>query len=102
MRLDRAFTSGELFNKYLAMLEDAGIKGMESGGWQRQSGPYCLLATREWMFLVPRSREFFEGISINSIGFAGGLLVRNSEEMSRLKEAGPMEVLRQVALPRPS
>ena len=29
------------------------------------------------MLLVPRSRESFDGISINSLGYAGALLVRN-------------------------
>jgi ATP adenylyltransferase len=48
---------------------------------------------------VPRSREFFDSISINSLGFAGALLVRNEEQLRRLREAGPFAALRETALP---
>jgi ATP adenylyltransferase len=51
------------------------------------------------MLLVPRSREFFNSISINSLGFAGALLVRNGEQMDILKKLGPMTALKSVALP---
>jgi ATP adenylyltransferase len=51
------------------------------------------------MLLVPRSREFFDAISINSLGFAGALLVRNEEQLERVRSCGPMTVLREVALP---
>ena len=59
---------------------------------------YNFLATREWMFIVPRSQEHFESISVNSLGFAGGLLVRNQEQMQMLKNCKPMEILRQVGV----
>jgi ATP adenylyltransferase len=62
-----------------------------------QSAPYNLLCTRDWMLLVPRSREFFEGVSINAIGFAGGLLVRNREQLAILRDRGPMAALRETA-----
>jgi ATP adenylyltransferase len=51
------------------------------------------------MLLVPRSREFFEGISINSLGFAGALLVRNESQLHILTQRGPMSALKEVALP---
>ena len=79
------------------MLRRVGMTAPDREGLQRQSGPYCLIVTRDWMLLVPRSREFFESISINSLGFAGALLVRNKEEMERVKSCGPMTVLRKVA-----
>ncbi|MEQ8960116.1 MAG: phosphorylase, partial [Coleofasciculus sp. C2-GNP5-27] len=58
---------------------------------------YNLLATREWMLIVPRSQEEFESISINSLGFAGALLVRNSQQMQSLKDAGPVTILKHVS-----
>lgn len=64
----------------------------------RQSGAYNLLATREWMLIVPRSQEHFQSISVNSLGFAGALLVRNEEQMQILKNQGPMTILKNVAL----
>ncbi len=59
---------------------------------------YNFLATREWMFIVPRSREHFESISVNSLGFAGALLVRNQEQMQMLKVVSPMGILKQVGV----
>jgi ATP adenylyltransferase len=87
------------FDLYSEMLRRAGMTSPGKKGLQRQSGPYCLLVTRKWMLLVPRSREFFDSISINSLGFAGALLVRNKEQMEMLKKCGPMTVLQKVALP---
>ena len=59
---------------------------------------YNLLATRSWMMLVPRSREHFEGISINALGFAGELLVMDRNQLSTLRERGPMAALRAVGV----
>ncbi|MEH2117431.1 ATP adenylyltransferase family protein [Nostoc sp.] len=64
----------------------------------RQSGAYNLLTTREWMLIVPRSQEHFQSISVNSLGFAGALLVRNPAEMEILKAQGPMTILKNVAV----
>lgn len=58
--------------------------------------PYNLLLTRHWMLVVPRSREHWHGISINALGFAGSILVRNHHELEQVRETGPLEVLRSV------
>jgi sulfate adenylyltransferase (ADP) / ATP adenylyltransferase len=60
---------------------------------------YNLLVTREWMLLVPRSQEKAGRISVNSLGFAGALLVKNAEQMQFLKEMGPLTLLTEVSLP---
>ncbi len=52
------------------------------------------------MLIVPRSQEEFQGISVNSLGFAGALLVRNQAQMQILKDQGPMNILKSVAVPR--
>lgn len=59
---------------------------------------YNFLATREWMFIVPRSQEDFDSISINSLGFAGALLVRNEQQMQMLKDCKPMSILERVGV----
>ena len=63
-----------------------------------QPAPYNLLVTRRWMLAVPRSRERFGTISINALGFAGSLFVRDEEEMQDLRDAGPMRALRAVSV----
>ncbi|MBF2000105.1 MAG: phosphorylase [Synechococcales cyanobacterium M58_A2018_015] len=63
-------------------------------------GAYNLLVTRQWMLVVPRSQEQYQSISINSLGFAGTLFVRDPEQFQRLQSIGPMTLLQQVAMPR--
>lgn len=57
------------------------------------SAPYNLLITRRWMLLVSRSRECFENISVNALGFVGSLLVRDDRELDTLLRHGPMQIL---------
>ncbi|MHC0066116.1 ATP adenylyltransferase family protein [Nostoc sp. UIC 10890] len=76
---------------YLTLLDAVGLDA-------KQLGAYNLLATREWMLIVPRSQEHFHSISVNSLGFAGALLVRNAAEMELLKAEGPMTILKNVAI----
>jgi ATP adenylyltransferase len=86
------------FALYCAMLNRVGMASPDREGLKKQSVPYCFLVARDWMLLVPRSREFFDSISINSLGFAGALLVRDKDQMERVKSCGPMTVLREVGL----
>lgn len=62
-----------------------------------QSDAYNLLATRRWLMVVPRTQEHCNGISINALGFAGSLLVRNQAELDYVRQIGPLTMLTQVA-----
>jgi len=99
---DPARAAGVSLGGYRALLRAVGLDPGPAGSCGRQAGPYNLLVTREWMLLVPRRAEFFEGVSVNALGFAGALLVRNGEEMRLVRERGPMEVLRTVGVPLPA
>ena len=57
---------------------------------------YNLLATREWMWLVPRQREGGAGLSVNALGFAGCFLVGDHERYAELRRLGPLNLLAQV------
>jgi ATP adenylyltransferase len=92
-------TAEKTFNIYCEMLQRVGMTSPEREGLKKQSRPYCLLVTRKWMLLIPRSQEFFDSISVNSLGFAGALLVRNKEQLDMVKSYGPMNILRDVSLP---
>jgi ATP adenylyltransferase len=82
------------------LLREAGMEeGMAPAG-TRQSGPYNLLVTRSWMLLVPRSREYAAGSSVNALGFAGALLVRDDDQLRELREAGVLAALASVAFPK--
>lgn len=67
-------------------------------GCDRAGVPYNLLVTREWMLLVPRSREHWEGVSVNGLGFAGALLVPSEAALERVRAAGPLAVLTHVGV----
>lgn len=92
-----AESAAALHERYHALLASAGIEGMRRGGLLWQSAPYNLLVTRSWMLVVPRSRETFEGIEVNSLAFAGSLFVRDAAQLAAVLQAGPMAVLRTVA-----
>ncbi len=87
-----------LFMLYRDMLQAVSLNLSHEPEICKQSAPYNLLFTREWMLLVPRAEEFFGSFSINALGFAGALLVQNEQQMQMLKEHGGMAVLRHAAV----
>jgi ATP adenylyltransferase len=87
------------FDLYSAMLENTGLNTPNASHLTHQSMPYCFLVARDWMLLVPRSKEHFEDISFNSLAFAGSLFVQDKKQLARLKTFGPMNALRSVTIP---
>jgi ATP adenylyltransferase len=83
--------------RYRALLDNLRIGTTSFSGETRQSAPYNLLMTRDWMLLIPRLREHAEGISINALGFAGSLFVNAAADKQRLIALGPMRALERVA-----
>ena len=84
--------------RYRKLLELAGIEAVRRDGHEWQSRPYSLLVTHEWMLVVPRSRDRFEGLSINTLAFAGSFFVRDPAQLDAIARARPMRVLERVAL----
>ena len=74
---------------YLEMRERVGLR--------KDCDPYNLLVTREFMLLVPRSKEHFESIGINALGFAGSLFVRRPEEVDIVRRVGLLAMLKGVS-----
>ncbi len=64
----------------------------------RQRRPYNLLVTHDWMLALPRSAEFAKGVSVNAVGFVGGLLVRSEDQLEQVARAGPMSILRETGM----
>lgn len=102
---DDADAAARLLELYTAMLAACGLReesandgGRAANEPERQRGPYNLLVTRRWMLLVPRTLEHFGAISVNALGFAGSLFVRDEAEMDALRAAGPMNALRAVSV----
>lgn len=82
------------------MLAEAFAHACESCGLRPAAGampPYNLLVNDGWMVVVPRSREHFENISINALGFAGSMFVRKPALLERIRSVGPLQLLASVA-----
>ena len=62
--------------------------------------PSCnMLLSRRFLQLVPRVTEWSGPVAVNSLGFAGTLLVRATEELEYIRRHGPMQILSEVGLP---
>ncbi|WP_322015840.1 ATP adenylyltransferase family protein [Paraburkholderia sp. J12] len=83
---------------YRTLLDAAGVNAIEVEGIAHQGSPYNLLVTRRWMLLVPRSKERIEGISVNTLGFAGSFFVRDTAQLQTLAQLGPMKALEHVGV----
>jgi ATP adenylyltransferase len=92
-------SGASLHASYRKLLRAAGLSVDPAVGSHMPTAPYNLLVTRNWMLLVPRSQECFEGISINALGFAGALLVKDKQQLATLRRFGPVTALKQVAAP---
>ena len=90
-------SAASILESYFTLLKAIGIKGSD-GMSGKQSATYNFLLTREWILIIPRIEEKFQSISINSLGFAGALLVKNQEQMQILKENTPLRILAKVSL----
>ncbi len=84
--------------RYRTLLRAAGLGTRRVAGETRQSAPYNLLLARHWMLLVPRSQELCDSLSVNALGYAGSLFVRDARQLRMVRERGPMTILRQVGL----
>ena len=60
---------------------------------------YNMVLTDAFMMLVPRRTEFCGPVAVNSMGFAGSMLVRSQEELEYIRAEGPMRILAAVSVP---
>lgn len=92
---DPASRATTLHDLYRDLLEKSPVtlSSTENG---LEASPYNLLITRNWMMLVPRTREFFGSISLNALAFAGALLVRTEAQQEELRAKGCAAALKHV------
>ena len=63
-----------------------------------QPFPYNLLVTKDWMLVVPRSKEYYQDISVNALGFVGSFFLANDKQMESLNKVGPLKLLKEVSM----
>ncbi|MGB6241100.1 MAG: phosphorylase [Castellaniella sp.] len=61
--------------------------------------PCNMLVGDDWMLVLPRSQEHFQGVSVNALSFGGTIYVRNVAQIDAIRHTGPLQVLASVALP---
>lgn len=93
---DVAADAAAMAELYRTMLAAAGV--WEGGDTLLR--PYNWLATHRWAMVVPRTAEKVAGMSVNALGFAGSLLVRDAAQLAWLEEFGPLAALEAVSRPR--
>jgi ATP adenylyltransferase len=65
---------------------------------ERQPVPYNLLATRRWLWLVPRTVAGWRGLPVNALGYAGALIAQDEACYQRLQQLGPLNLLTDCAV----
>lgn len=61
---------------------------------------YNLLFTPQWLMVIKRSKECTsQGLSVNSLGFAGYMLAKSKEEALSIAKTGVLPMLVQVGCP---
>lgn len=97
---DEAQAAAQLLLAYRACLQACGL----TTGPDDKLPAYNLLATREWLLLVPRSRETWDDgsdrISLNAMSFAGSIFVRDPALMDKVRSTGLLALLSSVTYPR--
>jgi ATP adenylyltransferase len=81
---------------YRDLLAKVGVRARAADGVERQSQGYNMVLGPGWMLLVPRTRDRFEGVAINSIAFTGAFFVHNDRELEAVRRTGPFEILAHV------
>lgn len=101
----RRYTSALAGLRAVLALRPGGAGADSPGGAPPPDGrpfEYNLLLTREWLLVVPRARECARvagaDVSVNALGFAGSLFVRDEDQM-RAVMTDPMAVLTGVTFP---
>ncbi len=77
---------------YARALEQLGL-APDAGGLLPPSN---LLIGDGWLLLVPRSREHFEGVSVNALAFGGSFYAQEADKLAGVRAAGPLAALAAV------
>jgi len=77
----------------------AGHHGPSEHQTSSSSVSYNVILTSRFMMLVPRRKEMEGPCAVNSLGFAGTVLVRSEEELGFVRETGPLQLLAAVGQP---
>ena len=90
-KLDINKNYDSLYKIYLKLSRKIGLGSPKTDKVPKKA--YNLLITNKWIAIIKRSKDNVYGFSINSLGFAGYLLVTELSNISYLKKNGPEKLL---------
>ena len=61
---------------------------------------YNVLITQTYLMIIPRIAESSHDFSMNTLAFAGSFFNTRPERLAKVKEVGPINMLKAVTLPR--
>ncbi len=73
--------------------------GLEPGDEDGLLPPCNMLVGDDWMLVLPRSREHFEGVSLNALSYGGTVYVRDPAQIEAIRAVGPLRALAAVGIP---
>ena len=83
--------SSYIYNLYLKMTKKVGLGDPIND--KKPKYPYNILITNNWIAIIRRRFDHIHGFSINSLGFAGYLLLTEKSDTNYLKRFGPEKLL---------
>ena len=82
------------YGNYHQMLKELDLSTDPDG----MMAPHNMLMTRDFIWVVPRTKEQHQGLAVNALGFAGTLLVKDKDQLKALDSVGCLELLKAVAI----
>jgi len=61
--------------------------------------PHNVLLVKEWIVVIPRRSNDFEGVTANAAGMMGSVWLMNEAQLDRWRALGPTKVLSQLGVP---
>lgn len=81
------------WRRYQTLLQALCLKPEQDG----LMPPHNMLLTRDYLWVVPRTRESYQGVAVNALGFAGSFLVKDEAQLKQLDSIGHQKVLQAVS-----
>ena len=80
-----------LYEFYLELCKKLGLGDPISD--KKPIYPYNILITNKWIAIIKRKNDHIHGFSINSLGFAGYILVTENSNVNYIRKFGPEKLL---------
>ncbi|EAW13296.1 putative phosphorylase [Aspergillus clavatus NRRL 1] len=98
--LDGWATIFKAYQELLAQAKQA-WSGHSSNEQNPEYYPHNVALVREWIVVIPRRSNNFEGITANAAGMMGSVWLTNDSQLDRWREVGPPRVLSELGVPKP-